>query len=235
MRSEAARHESKSRVFDIELWSIDDYACWYEYIFNPVSEADGSLVTVVGATRDITFRGKVLLQLQRVPLAPTITAALDAVRVDALRKGVTLHGPAGEVPSRIDCDPDRLRQVFWNQLANAVKFTPAGGGVRVGVRADESSVEVSVTDTGIGFAADFLPRLFDRFSQADSSSTRREGGLGLSINRSLVEMDGATSAGPGAAAPCPSMELDEALPSTNEESEPASSPTSPSRPSRPAP
>ncbi|MEO7056213.1 MAG: ATP-binding protein [Caldimonas sp.] len=406
-RTEAAQHEAKSRVFDIVLSSIDDFAYtfdrahrftyankglldllgltldgivgktfselpyptelaarldeqietvfttgaqsrgetfyasptgqsgWYEYIFNPVPEADGSLVTVAGSTRDITSRvqqgaqlaalavseraaraaaedanrfkdeflatlshelrtplnailgwsemlrtgtltptqtadaakrishnaraqarliadlldmngivsGKVHLRLQSVPLAPTIMAALDAVRVDAMRKGVALHGPVGDVPSQVDCDPDRLQQVLWNLLTNAVKFTPAGGSVEVGVRAEDASVVVYVTDTGIGLAADFLPRLFDRFAQADSSSTRRYSGLGLglSISRSLVEMHGgtiaATSAGPGlgttfrvtlpfrqprsaaSAAAGHSMEFDETLPGTDELSE----------------
>lgn len=93
--------------------------------------------------------------------------------------------------------------MFWNLLANAIKFTPAGGTVTARIAAHAGSVSVSVADTGIGLAPEYLPRLFERFSQADGSTTRRHGGLGLglSICKSLVEMHGgrieAVSDGPG--------------------------------------
>jgi CheY-like chemotaxis protein len=89
-------------------------------------------------------------------------------------------------------DPQRLQQIFWNLLSNAVKFTPKNGRVRVSVESVGSSVEVIVADTGLGIDNDFLARVFDRFSQSDSSSTRRAHGvgLGLSIARQLVELHG---------------------------------------------
>ena len=148
--------------------------------------------------------GKVRLNLARVDVGARLAAALDAVRLDATNKGLALVEPAaGTRPLVIDGDPERLHQVFWNLLANAIKFTPAGGTVTARIAAHAGSVSVSVADTGIGLAPEYLPRLFERFSQADSSTTRRHGGLGLglSICKSLVEMHGgrieAVSDGPG--------------------------------------
>ncbi len=268
---------------------------WFEYIFNPVPDADGTVKVVVGSTRNISARteaearlarlndseraaraeveraarlkdeflatlshelrtplnailgwsellrsgrlegeavveaaerivrsaraqaqliadlldmngvmsGKVRLEIQRVPLARPLTAAIEAVKMDAAKKRVALHGPATAPSFLIDCDPSRLQQVLWNLLANAVKFTPAGGSVSIEAWADAGQATVTVSDTGIGIKAEFLPRMFQRFSQADSSPTRRHGGLGLglSITRSLLEMHGggieAHSDGPG--------------------------------------
>ncbi|HEX2539995.1 MAG TPA: ATP-binding protein [Caldimonas sp.] len=257
---------------------------WFEYIFNPVPDADGAVNTVVGSTRNVSARaeaearlavlseseraaraeveraarlkdeflatlshelrtplnailgwsellrsgrlegeaiveaaerivrsartqaqliadlldmngvmsGKVRLEIQRVPLSRPLDAAIDAVKMDALKKKVALHAPAPAPAFLVDGDPGRLQQVFWNLLSNAVKFTPAGGTVRVEVASDPAEAEVRVIDTGIGMQAEFLPRMFQRFSQADSSTTRRHGGLGLglSITKSLVEMHG---------------------------------------------
>jgi CheY-like chemotaxis protein len=89
-------------------------------------------------------------------------------------------------------DPARLQQVVWNLLSNAVKFTPKGGRVLIALERNESSAAISITDTGIGISQDFLPYVFDRFRQADSSSTRSHGGLGLglAIVRHLVELHG---------------------------------------------
>lgn len=89
-------------------------------------------------------------------------------------------------------DPDRLQQVVWNLLANGVKYTPSGGRVEVGLRRARSTVQITVKDTGIGIRADFLPRLFERFSQADGGPSRAKGGLGLglAIVRHLVELHG---------------------------------------------
>jgi CheY-like chemotaxis protein len=91
-------------------------------------------------------------------------------------------------------DPDRLQQVIWNLLSNAVKFTPRGGRVQVRLQRINSHIEISVSDTGIGIRADFLPHLFERFRQADSTTTRAHGGLGLglAIARQIVELHGGT-------------------------------------------
>src|ERR1700740_2818542 len=95
---------------------------------------------------------------------------------------------------RVSGDPNRLRQVFWNLLNNAIKFTPKGGRVQVVLERVDSHVELSVTDTGEGISADFLPYIFNRFQQADASTTRRHGGLGLglAIVKQLVELHGGT-------------------------------------------
>jgi len=136
--------------------------------------------------------GKVRLGVERVPIVKPITAAIEAVRMDAARKGVVIDILAPASSLELDCDPNRVQQVVWNLLANAIKFTPAGGTISVGIEQGESDVTVRISDTGAGIAPEFLPRLFERFSQADSSSTRKFGGLGLglSICKSLVEMHG---------------------------------------------
>jgi CheY-like chemotaxis protein len=138
-------------------------------------------------------------------VAPVIDAAVDAIRPTADAHGVDLVVDAEPGP-RISGDADRLRQVIWNLLSNAVKFTPPKGRVSIGMRTTGQDVEVEVTDTGIGIAPDFLPFVFDRFRQADASTTRAHGGLGLglAIVRHLVEAHGGTvtahSQGEGAGA-----------------------------------
>jgi signal transduction histidine kinase len=93
-------------------------------------------------------------------------------------------------------DPDRMQQVIWNLLANAVKFTPEGGSVEVTLKRAGAHAEIIVTDNGAGINPDFLPHVFDHFRQADSTSTRKHGGLGLglAIVRRLVELHGGTVA-----------------------------------------
>jgi signal transduction histidine kinase len=139
--------------------------------------------------------GKLRLQVRPVELGPVIEAATDAVQPAAEAKGIVLVRQIQPKAGLVSGDPDRLQQVVWNLLSNAIKFTSKGGEVTVSVLRVDSSVEVSVTDTGQGIDADFLPYVFDRFRQADSTTTRRYGGLGLglSIVRHLVEMHGGTA------------------------------------------
>jgi PAS domain S-box-containing protein len=149
------------------------------------------------------INGKVRLDVQRVDLAPVVQSAVEAVRPAADAKGVRLQVVLDPLAGPVSGDPGRLQQVFWNLLSNAVKFTPRDGRVQVLLERVNSHLEVSVIDTGEGITPDFLPHVFDRFRQADASSTRRHGGLGLglSIARQLVEMHGgsvrAKSAGLG--------------------------------------
>ncbi len=118
-------------------------------------------------------------------------AAVDTVRPAAEAKGISLTwDPRDEAVAH--GDPDRLKQVFWNLLSNAVKFTAAGGRIEVSQRSTGSSVEVRVVDTGQGIEPGFLPHLFERFRQADASTSRKHGGLGLglAIVQQIVELHG---------------------------------------------
>lgn len=136
--------------------------------------------------------GKMALDVQRVDLVEVIEAALAAVAPAAQAKGIRLQRVLDSLAGPVSGDPTRLQQVVWNLLSNAVKFTPKGGRVQVLLERVNSHVEISVIDDGIGIRPEFLPHVFDRFRQADGSTTRRHGGLGLglSIVKQLVEMHG---------------------------------------------
>jgi signal transduction histidine kinase/ActR/RegA family two-component response regulator len=147
--------------------------------------------------------GKVRLEVQEVRLAEVIEAAIATVRPAAEARGIDLHAVFDATAGLVRGDPDRLQQVVWNLVSNAIKFTERGGRVQVTLERVESHVEIVVRDTGIGIPPDFLPHVFDRFRQLDSSVSRRHGGLGLglAIVRQLVEIHGgsvrAESAGEG--------------------------------------
>jgi CheY-like chemotaxis protein len=136
--------------------------------------------------------GKVRLDLAEVQIAPLIEAAVDSVRPAAEAKGLRVQTALDPHAGTVNGDPERLQQVFWNLLSNAVKFTPNGGRVEVSLRPVAGHVEVAVRDTGQGISPAFLPYVFDRFRQADPSSTRRHGGLGLglAIVRHMVDLHG---------------------------------------------
>ncbi len=120
-------------------------------------------------------------------------SAVTAVRPTADAKGVVLVTRLDDC-RKVNADPARLQQVAWNLLTNSIKFTPRGGRVEVALREIGGQVELSVNDSGQGIKPEFLPFVFDRFRQADASTTRRHGGLGLglSIVKSLVELHGGT-------------------------------------------
>jgi CheY-like chemotaxis protein len=147
--------------------------------------------------------GRVRLSLADVNVLTAVDGALESVRPAAEAKSITLRHSVALDATLLRADPRRLQQIIWNLLSNAVRFTPSGGTVEVTARSVESYVEIAVADTGIGIAAEFLPHVFERFRQADSSTTRAHGGLGLglAIVRDLVNMHGgtvtATSAGEG--------------------------------------
>ncbi|HET7112096.1 MAG TPA: MASE1 domain-containing protein [Pyrinomonadaceae bacterium] len=136
--------------------------------------------------------GKLKINTQRVDLLLVIHAAIDAVRPAAEAKEIDLRTHFEAPDAIVRADVERLQQVLWNLLANAVKFTPQRGTVDVYLRQRGSLAEIRVEDSGPGIPADFLPRIFERFSQADGSSTRKHGGLGLglAIVRHLVELHG---------------------------------------------
>jgi CheY-like chemotaxis protein/two-component sensor histidine kinase len=137
--------------------------------------------------------GKLLFELEKTDVSELVEAAVAAVRPSAAAKGVLLNLNVARCSS-VSADPARLQQIVWNLLTNAIKFTPRAGRVDVALRENQGQVELSVSDTGLGIKPEFLPFVFDRFRQADASTTRRHGGLGLglSIVRSLVELHGGT-------------------------------------------
>lgn len=139
-------------------------------------------------------QGKLQLHAHPVELIPVIEAAIDAVGPAAEAKLITIETDLDRSGSLVLGDADRLQQVIWNLLSNAIKFTPKEGRVEVHLRRVNSHLEVQVCDTGQGISSDFLPHVFDRFRQADSTSTRSHGGLGLglAIVRHLVELQGGT-------------------------------------------
>jgi CheY-like chemotaxis protein len=139
--------------------------------------------------------GRVRLNVSDVLIGPAIDAALESVRPAAEAKNVALRKEIDPAARTTRADARRLQQIIWNLLSNAVRFTPAGGHVEVNVRrADPGFIEIIVTDSGCGIDPGFLPHVFERFRQGDSSTTRTHGGLGLglAIVHDLVGMHGGT-------------------------------------------
>ena len=150
--------------------------------------------------------GKIRLDVQYVNIQEVVNAAVDAVRHSADAKGIRLQILLDPLAGPVRGDPGRLQQCFWNLLSNAIKFTSKGGRVQVTLERVNSHLEVCVIDNGQGIKPEFLPHVFERFRQADASTNRRFGGLGLglSIVKHLVELHGGTvrakSAGEGGGA-----------------------------------
>jgi PAS domain S-box-containing protein len=138
--------------------------------------------------------GKLRLSIEPVRLPEVIGAAVDAIRPAAAAKQIDVLLALDPVGGAISGDPDRIQQILWNLLSNGIKFTPAGGRVTVRLERVDPFVEVSISDTGSGIPKEFLPHVFDRFRQADSTATRTQGGLGLglAIVRHLTELHGGT-------------------------------------------
>src|SRR5258706_7707421 len=147
--------------------------------------------------------GKLRLNVQRVEMPAVIALAVESVQLAATAKGVRVEVVVDPIAGPVTGDPNRMQQVVWNLLTNAIKFTPKGGKVQVVLERASSHVELSISDTGKGISADFLPHVFERFSQSDASRTRSHNGLGLglAIAKNLVELHGgsgmAKSAGVG--------------------------------------
>lgn len=145
--------------------------------------------------------GQIKLNVSSINFALVIEAAIALARPSAEAKNIQIEAVFDPESVRVSGDPDRLQQVIGNLLSNAIKFTPVGGRVTVKLECVGSLAQIQVSDTGQGISAEFLPYVFDRFRQADSSSTRSQGGLGLglSIVRHLVELHGGAiqAASPG--------------------------------------
>ena len=156
---------------------------------------------ILDASRIIT--GKLRLEIERCDLVPILQEAVEVLKPSTVAKRLEIVLELGDEPCLVTADPNRLRQVVWNLLSNAVKFTDRDGKVHIRLRRDNSRVVLTIADTGCGIDRAFLPFVFDRFRQADSSTTRKAGGLGLGLAlvRHLVELHGgsveAHSDGPG--------------------------------------
>ncbi|MDQ1611955.1 MAG: hypothetical protein QOG00_1886 [Pyrinomonadaceae bacterium] len=158
------------------------------------AKAQAQLVEdILDVSRVIT--GKLRLEVAPVDIAPVINAAIDSVQLAADSKNIQLSVTFDPVARHVSGDAGRLQQVVWNLLSNAVKFTPEGGRVEVRLERAGAQARLTVSDDGCGFSPAFVPYIFDRFRQADGTSTRRHGGLGLglSIVRQLVELHGGTA------------------------------------------
>jgi len=136
--------------------------------------------------------GKLRLEIQRILPASVVEAAINSVKPAADAKEIRIETILDAHAGPIAGDPARMQQIAWNILSNAIKFTPKGGKVQVILQRVNSHIELTVSDTGQGIAGDFLPFVFDRFRQADASTTRKMGGLGigLAIAKQLVELHG---------------------------------------------
>jgi PAS domain S-box-containing protein len=173
------------------LDAIDRNAAAQAQVINDIVD----LSRIVGAN----FR----LNLRPIQLAPVVAAAIDQLLPAANARSIRIQPILDPTAGFVSGDTDRLRQVVWNLLSNAVKFTEPGGRVTVRLRQAGPNVEITIEDTGRGIHPEFLPHVFERFRQADSSNTREHGGLGLglAVVRHLVELHGghveAASAGEG--------------------------------------
>jgi CheY-like chemotaxis protein len=141
-----------------------------------------------------SVNGQITLNLSTVAPVNVVEAAIEAIAPAAESKGVQVTNHVEGRVGDVQADSQRLQQVVWNLLANAVRFTPQGGWVDVAVRQTHDATQIIVGDTGAGISADFLPHVFDRFRQGQTGTTRSHGGLGLglSIVRHLVELHGGT-------------------------------------------
>ena len=172
--------------------SLDEKTDHAVQVIERNAEAQARLIEdVLDVSRIIT--GKLTLEMEPVHLPAVVLAALDSIRPAATAKGIRLVEDL-QPASTVGGDRHRLQQVIWNLLSNAVKFTNAGGTVTASLRDVGGNVEIAVSDTGVGIRREVLPFVFDRFRQADPSTTRSQGGLGLglAIVRHLVELHGGT-------------------------------------------
>jgi PAS domain S-box-containing protein len=181
-----------SRLLDSGMMTAEKQA----HALQTVERNATALTQIVEDILDVSriISGKIRLSIQPVDLPAVVANAVETLGPAAEAKGIRVQTILDPRASPISGDPDRLQQIIWNLVSNAVKFTPKKGVVQVRLERVNSHVEIVVSDTGIGVSADFLPHMFERFRQEDSGSTREHGGigLGLAIVRHLVELHGGT-------------------------------------------
>ena len=203
-------HELRTPLSAILLWAKmlragtvppEQHRQVYEFIEQSAVAQQRIIEDLLDTSRVLT--GKLRLELREVELLRVISAAVNTVMPMAEARGVAIDSSTDESIGLVRIDPHRVQQIVWNLLANAVKFTDKGGRVSVRVRHLDGHFKIIVSDTGKGISPEFLPHVFERFRQADGSTTRTQGGLGLglAIVKELVEMHGGEikveSAGPG--------------------------------------
>jgi PAS domain S-box-containing protein len=192
-------HELRTPLSAILGWSamLNDGQLEAETVRNAMkiiernAKAQAQIISeILDVSRIIT--GKLYINSQPIELVPIINSVVDTQRLAAGAKGISLTVVIGPSVGLVVGDPDRLQQVMWNLVSNAIKFTPRDGSIEVRLQRFDSEVQVIVSDSGMGIDEEFLPHVFERFRQADSSTTRAYGGLGLglSIVRHLVELHG---------------------------------------------
>jgi PAS domain S-box-containing protein len=192
-------HELRTPLTPILTWSrllrsgkLDQAAT--ERALEAIERAARSQAQLIEDLLDVSriTSGKLRLDVRPIQLQPVVEAAIESVRPGAEAKGLRLEIVLDRNAGVVSGDPERLQQVVWNLLSNAIKFTPGGGRIQVRLQRVNSHVEIAISDTGQGITPEFLPHVFERFRQADSSSTRTHGGLGLglAIVRHLVELHG---------------------------------------------
>ncbi|MGE5623087.1 MAG: PAS domain-containing protein [Bacillota bacterium] len=207
-------HELRAPLNGIQSWAhvLENYlkdvtsAPLAQRALQGIKTGVGQQVRLIEDLLDVTrmMSGKLRLVKQPLALLPLLEAAVESVRPTAAAKNIAISCAYHIANEQIEGDPDRVQQIFWNLLSNAVKFTPQNGSVWLAADRVGGEIRVTVRDNGIGISAEFLPHLFDRFSQEDTSSTRGHSGLGLGLFlvRHLVELHGgsvsAQSAGEGA-------------------------------------
>jgi signal transduction histidine kinase/ActR/RegA family two-component response regulator len=168
----------------------------YQRTFETIERNSSALTQMVEDILDVSrvISGKMRLNMQPVELSNVVHEAVATVTPAAQAKDIRVETAFDPQVGPVSGDPDRLRQIVWNLMSNAVKFTPKHGRIQVRIERVNSSVEIVVSDTGMGIAPDFLPHIFERFRQANSGPTREHAGLGLglAIVRNLVELHGGT-------------------------------------------
>ncbi len=193
-------HELRTPLNAVYGWArilrtrqLDQYTAHAVEVIERNTEAQRRLIEdVLDVSRIVT--GKMMLAMEPIDLRAVLTAAFDVVRPAMQAKRVRLEARLADDVPKVIADPGRLQQVFWNVLSNAVKFTGVGGLMTVTLRRSDDWAEVQIADTGIGIRREVLPFVFDRFRQADASTSRPHGGLGLglAIVRQLIELHGGT-------------------------------------------
>jgi PAS domain S-box-containing protein len=194
-------HELRTPLGAILIWSqllrndrMDDAGM--ARALGMIERSTKTLAKLIDDLLDVSriIAGKLRLDSRPLQLGPVVDAALESAQPDAEAKSLHLERVLSAATLSVAGDPVRLQQVVGNLLSNAIKFTPEGGRVQVGLESTGTHARITVTDTGVGINAEFLPYIFERFRQADSTSTRRNKGLGLglAICRHLVELHGGT-------------------------------------------